>query len=176
MVKFEDSEFQLDVNIDTNNDIVWLNRKQIAQLFERDVKTIGKHINIILKEELDTSTVAKFATVQKEGVIEKTREIEYYNLDMIISIGYRVKSKRGIIFRKWATNILKQYLFTGYLINQKRCLNCKDSILMLSNELRNLENKINNIEQIVVKTISLNQNYFMRIRYMMAIPLQSNYF
>ena len=90
-------------------------------MFDRDVKTIGKHINNALNEELqDIPTVAKFATVQKEGDRRVTRNIEYYNLDMIVSIGYRVKSNRGVIFRRWANMILKDYMLKGYVVNQKR--------------------------------------------------------
>ena len=85
-----------------------------------DGKTIGKHINNALKEELDNSTVAKFATVQNEGGRDVERDIEHYNLDMIISVGYRVKSKRGVEFRKWANSILKKYIIDGYAINEKR--------------------------------------------------------
>ncbi len=99
---------------------MWLNREQLAILYDRDVKTIGKHINNALKEELDSSTVAKFATVQKEGNRNVTRDIEYYNLDMIISVGYRVKSQNGIIFRRWANKILKDFMIKGYAVNQKR--------------------------------------------------------
>ena len=87
-----------------------LNRLQLSELFDRDVKTIGKHINNALKEELaEISTVAKFATVQKEGDRFVTRQIEYYNLDMILSVGYRVKSQRGVQFRQWANNLSKFY-------------------------------------------------------------------
>ncbi len=90
-------------------------------MFDRDVKTIGKHINNALNEELqDVPTVAKFATVQKEGDRKVTRNIEYYNLDMIVSIGYRVKSNKGIIFRRWANKVLKDYMLKGYAVNQKR--------------------------------------------------------
>ena len=102
------------------DETVWLNREQLALLFDRDIKTIGKHINNALKEELDSSTVAKFATVQNEGGRKVSREIEYYNLDMIISVGYRVKSQNGIIFRKWATKVLKDYMIKGYAANQQR--------------------------------------------------------
>ena len=99
---------------------MWLNRQQLAELFGRNVKTIGKHINNALKEELNDGipTVAKFATVQKEGSRQVTRNVEYYNLDMIISVGYRVKSKRGVEFRRWANSVLKDYLIKGYAINQ----------------------------------------------------------
>ena len=113
-----DSTVKLEVRLE--NESVWLNRNQIALLFDRDVKTIGKHINNALKEELDgLPTVAKFATVQIEGDRTVTRNIEYYNIDVIIAIGYRVKSKRGIQFRIWANKVLKEYLLRGYSINQR---------------------------------------------------------
>lgn len=113
-----DSTLSLDVRVE--NETVWLNRNQIALLFDRDVKTIGKHINNALKEELDgISTIANFATVQIEGNRRVTRNIEYYNLDVILSVGYRVKSKRGIQFRQWANKVLKEYLFKGYSVNQR---------------------------------------------------------
>lgn len=115
----EDGMTQLDVKLE--GETVWLNRQQMAELFGRDVKTIGKHINNALKEELNDgiSTVAKFATVQKEGSRLVNREVEYYNLDMIISVGYRVKSKRGVEFRRWANSILKQFLINGYAVNER---------------------------------------------------------
>ena len=103
IVLFENQNVTLEVNM--KDETVWLNREQLSKLFNRDIKTIGKHINNALKEELDDSTIAKFATVQNEGNRTVTRNIEYYNLDMIISVGYRVKSKNGIIFRKWANRI-----------------------------------------------------------------------
>lgn len=115
----EDGMTQLDVKLE--GETVWLNRQQMAELFGRDVKTIGKHINNALREELNDgiSTVAKFATVQKEGSRLVNREVEYYNLDMIISVGYRVKSKRGVEFRRWANDILKQFLINGYAVNER---------------------------------------------------------
>ena len=99
------------------DETLWLNANQLSELFDRDSKTIRKHINNALNEELDDSVVAKFATTAKDG---KTYQVEYYNLDMIISVGYRVKSKNGIIFRKWATKVLKDYMIKGYAVNQKR--------------------------------------------------------
>ncbi|WP_434501630.1 RhuM family protein [Prevotella sp.] len=115
----EDGKTQLDVKLE--GETVWLNRQQLAELFGRDVKTIGKHINNALKEELNDgiSTVAKFATVQTEGTRTINREIEYYNLDMIISVGYRVKSLRGVEFRRWANSVLKKYLIKGYAVNER---------------------------------------------------------
>lgn len=120
IILFENQGVKLEVNL--KDDTVWLNREQMSKLFGRDIKTIGKHINNALKEELkdNSSTVANFATVQKEGNRSVKRNIEYYNLDVIISVGYRVKSKNGVIFRQWATKVLKDYMLKGYAVNQKR--------------------------------------------------------
>ena len=117
LVLFETADKEIKLNVSVNNNTVWLNRNQLAELFERDIKTIGKHINNALKEELDHSVVANFATTASDG---KTYQVEHYNLDMIISVGYRVKSNRGVEFRKWANNVLKQYIIQGYAINEKR--------------------------------------------------------
>ena len=108
IILFENQNVKLEVNM--KDETVWLSLEQMAKLFERDKSVISRHIKNILEEELDSSTVANFATVQKEGQREITRNIDYYNLDMIISVGYRVKSKNGIIFRRWANKILKDYL------------------------------------------------------------------
>ncbi len=126
-----DESITMEVRLDASRDTVWLNRQQMAELFERDVKTIGKHINNALQEELavdsvsaknattknrtENPTVAKFATTASDG---KTYQVEYYNLDMILSVGYRVKSNRGIQFRRWANQVLKQHLLNGYSINR----------------------------------------------------------
>ncbi len=110
-----DSTVKLEVRLE--NETVWLNRHQIAALFGRDVKTIGKHIANALKEELEgSSVVAKFATTAADG---KTYQMEYYNIEMITSVGYRVKSKRGIQFRAWANKVLKDHLLRGYSVNQR---------------------------------------------------------
>ena len=113
IVLFQDDNLKLKVNVSPEQDTVWLSRSQMAELFDRDIKTIGKHINNVLKEELDSSVVAKFATTADDG---KTYQVEHYNLDMIISVGYRVKSKRGIAFRKWANSVLKDYIIKGYAV------------------------------------------------------------
>ena len=116
IILFEDQEFKLEVNM--KDETVWLNSNQIADLFERDIKTIRKHINNALNEELlGESVVAKFATTGSDG---KTYQVEHYNLEMISSVGYRVKSKRGILFRRWANKVLKEYLLKGYAINTER--------------------------------------------------------
>ena len=117
----EDGQTQVDVRME--NDMIWLTRQQIAVLFERDYKTISKHINNALKEELAGSVVvAKFANTTQHGAIEgktQTHEIDYFNLEVITSVGYRVKSKRGVQFRQWANNVLKQYLIKGYAVNER---------------------------------------------------------
>ena len=117
IILFENQGVKLEVNL--KDETVWLNRQQLSELFERDIKTIGKHIHNALKEELkdDNSVVAKFATTAKDG---KKYSVEYYNLDVITSVGYRVKSSQGVAFRKWANKILKDYMLKGYAINQKR--------------------------------------------------------
>jgi hypothetical protein len=105
------------IEVRIEDETVWLNRNQIAILFDRDIKTIGKHINNALKEELSTiSVVANFATTAKDG---KVYQVAHYNLDMILSVGYRVKSTKGIEFRKWSSTILKSYLLKGYALQHR---------------------------------------------------------
>lgn len=137
----KDGETSIDVRME--EETVWLNRNQMAELFDRDVKTIGKHINNALKEELsEYSTVAKFATVQKEGNREVLREIEYYNLDVIISVGYRVKSQRGIQFRIWANSVLKKYLTQGFAVKENATqIQLKNLSSMLEILSKSIENK-----------------------------------
>ena len=122
IILFKDQNIKLEVNM--KDETVWLTQSQMAQLFDRDYKTIRKHINNALKEELgDQVVVAKFENTTIHGAIDgktQTHMIDYYNLDMIISVGYRVKSKNGVIFRKWATRVLKDYMIKGYAVNQKR--------------------------------------------------------
>lgn len=115
-----DGQTELDVRL--QEETVWLNAEQMATLFDRDTKTIRKHINNAIKEELaDVVVVAKFATTTQHGAIagkEQTHQVNYYNLDVIISVGYRVKSHNGIAFRRWANRILKDYLVKGYAVNR----------------------------------------------------------
>ena len=135
-----------EVAVQLEKDTVWLNRNQLAILFERDVKSIGKHINNVFsdKELEPNSTVAKFATVQKEGEREVIRDIEYYNLDVIISVGYRVKSAQGVKFRQWATARLKDYLVKGYAINEKRLQQKQQEVEFLKTGLRIVSRGIEN--------------------------------
>ena len=131
VILYKDGELELPVEVAPDRETVWLNRNQLVVLFDRDVKTIGKHINNALKEELDSSVVAKFATTASDG---KTYKVDYYNLDMIISVGYRVKSPRGIAFRKWATSILKEYIVQGYAVNAKR-LNVLNKVVEIQSNI-----------------------------------------
>ncbi len=117
LVLFETKDEQVKLNVKLSEDNVWLTRNQMAELFDRDVKTIGKHIGNALKEELDHSVVANFATTAADGKNYKT---EHYNLDMVISVGYRVKSRRGVEFRRWANSVLKDYILKGYAVNNNR--------------------------------------------------------
>ncbi len=119
------------------DETVWLSLEQMARLFSRDKSVISRHIKNVLEEELDNSVVAKFATTAKDG---KTYQVDYYNLDMIISVGYRVKSKNGIVFRKWATKILKDYMIKGYVANQKRLEYLEKTVKLLDIASRGNDN------------------------------------
>lgn len=119
IVIFNNGELELEVSVSKDKNTVWLSLDQMAELFKRDRSVIGKHVRNIFKEgELQKESVwAKFAYTAADG---KVYDVDYYNLDVIISVGYRVKSKRGVQFRIWATSILKDYMLKGYAINQKR--------------------------------------------------------
>ena len=120
IVLFESSDEQVSLPVSVDEETVWLTRNQMAMLFDRDVKTIGKHINNALREELEgpaNSVVAKFATTATDG---KVYQVEHYNLDVIISVGYRIKSRRGVEFRRWATSVLREYIMRGHAENRRR--------------------------------------------------------
>ncbi len=135
IVKFVDDDFELDVRTDRENDTVWLTQKEMSILFNVSTDNIGLHIRNILKEnELNTSTTEESSVVQIEGNRRVTRKIKMYNLDMIISVGYRVKSQRGITFRKWANKVLKEYLIQGYAVNNKR-LETLNKVIEVQNKM-----------------------------------------
>jgi len=143
--KTEDEAISVDVRFEAET--VWLNRQQIATLFGRDVKTIGKHINNVFSDgELDQKVVvAKFATTTPHGAIKgktQTINVEFYNLDVIISVGYRVKSLRGTQFRIWANKVLKDYLLKGYSINN-RMNRIEDNMEVLKNKVNEIDLQIN---------------------------------
>lgn len=160
LITFKDGTLELNVPVSWEQETVWLTRSQMAKLFERDVKTIGKHINNALKEELDRSTVANFATVQMEGGREVERNIEHYNLDMIISVGYRVKSTRGVQFRKWANSVLKQYILQGYAVNNNRIAQLGEVIQIMKRTQNALDSQqVLNVIQKYSKALELLDSY-----------------
>ena len=146
IILYRPNEAAEHIEVRIENETVWLNRQQIASLFGRDVKTIGKHINNALKEELEgISTVANFAIVHFEGERKVQRNIEYYNLDVILSVGYRVKSKQGIHFRIWVNRILTNHLLEGYTLNNR--INLLE--LKLNKDMGQLTQRLNEIEFII---------------------------
>ncbi len=156
IILFENQDVKLEVNM--KDETVWLSLDQMAKLFDRDKSVISRHIKNALEEEADNSTVAKFATVQNEGNRIVTRNVEYYNLDVIISVGYRVKSQNGIIFRKWANKVLKEYLLKGYSINQKRLEYLEKTIKLIDIAGRIEENISGNDAKEIIKVINTYAN------------------
>ncbi|NLE63571.1 MAG: DNA-binding protein [Bacteroidales bacterium] len=147
IVLYQSNELVTHIEVRIDKDTVWLNRQQIATLFNRDIKTIGKHINnIFLEGELVKGVVvANFATTTPHGAIKdktQTVKMEYYNLDVIISIGYRVKSKQGTQFRIWANKVLKDYLLKGYSFNQ-RINRIEDNVHSLIKKVKSIDLQIN---------------------------------
>ena len=146
--QLQDGQTTIDVRLE--NETVWLNRNQIATLFDRDVKTIGKHINNALKEELEGEVVvAKFATTTQHGALEgktQTHMTDYYNLEMITSVGYRVKSKRGVEFRRWANTVLKEYLVKGYAVkndlDRQRYDDLRHVVEVMGRTIKSLDAKV----------------------------------
>ena len=147
MVIYNDGELELNVSVE--NETVWLSQSQLCELFGRDKSVVSRHIrNIFSDGELEkSSTVAKNATVQFEGGREILREIEYYNLDVIISVGYRVKSPKGVRFRQWATSVLKSYIQNGYAINSEKITN--DRFVSLENEVFVLKSQMGEMKALI---------------------------
>jgi hypothetical protein len=145
LILFETEDRAVTLTVPVNQEMVWLSRNQMAELFDRDIKTIGKHINNALKEELDNQVVvAKFATTTEHGAIEgktQTHMTDFYNLDVIISVGYRVKSKRGVEFRKWANSVLRQYILRGYAVNNNRIAQLGEVIQIMKRTQNSLDSK-----------------------------------
>ena len=157
IILFENQNVKLEVNI--KDETVWLNLDQMSELFERDKSVISRHIKNALKEELDNSVVAKYATTASDG---KKYQVDYYNLDMIISVGYRVKSNKGVQFRKWANKVLKEYLIKGYSINISRLEYLEKTVKLIdiasrvdNNNNKDILNVINNYS----KSLGLLDDY-----------------
>ena len=158
IIVFNDNNISLEVNFDKENDTVWLSQKQMSELFNVTTDNISLHIKkIISSGELDESTTEEYSVVQQEGQREVKRKIKFYNLDMIMSVGYRVNSKKGILFRKWANNILKKYLVEGYVVNEKRLAYLEKQINLISIASRLDEKLITDEGNKILETI-LNYN------------------
>ncbi|MBF0111516.1 MAG: virulence RhuM family protein [Desulfamplus sp.] len=157
IVLYQSDELPSRIEVRIDDDTVWLNRQQIATLFGRDVKTIGKHINNIFSEGelVKEVVVANFATTTQHGAIKgktQTLSVEYYNLDVIISVGYRVKSKQGTQFRIWANKVLKDYLLKGYALNQR--------MNRIESTVENLADKVKEIDLQIKSNTIPNQGVF----------------
>ena len=148
-VKFNNDSVEIDVTVSPLEDTVWLSQEQMALLFNVNVPAVNKHIkNIISENELDEgSTVSKMEIVRYEGNRRVKRNINIYNLDMIISVGYRGNSVEGIKFRRWANKVLKEYLLKGYIINEERSLVTNENYVRLINKVESLDERVTNIEK-----------------------------
>ena len=153
IVIYQTKDGQTDIDVRLENETVWLSQKQMAELFDKDVRTINEHItNVYIEGELEkASTIRKFRIVQTEGKRKVERNIDYYNLDVIISVGYRVKSVRGIQFRIWATQKLKDYLVKGFAVNEKRLREKTEQIKQLQHSVnllsRCVETQAHNLDE-----------------------------
>ena len=144
IIKFEDGDFSLDVNVSPNEETVWLTQAQLAELYDVDRSRVTRHINNILQEgELPFSVCAENAHTASDG---KIYNVKFYNLDMVLAVGYRVNSYRGMLFRRWANTILKQYLLSGQVINETRCLAHSDNIIKMNNIIESMNTRMDNFE------------------------------
>ena len=138
LIKFEDGDFSLDVNVSPTEETVWLTQAQMSELYDVDRTRITRHINnIFIEGELESES-----NVRKTHFANSDKPVNLYNLDMILAVGYRVKSKRGNSFRRWANSILKQYLLKGHVINESRCMAHSDNIIQMSNKINEINLKI----------------------------------
>ena len=165
IVLFENQGVKLEVNV--KDDTVWLNQKQMAQLFDVSIDNISLHIKRILdSKELDISTIEEYSVVQNESGRNVKRNIKFYNLDMILSVGYRVNSKKGIAFRRWANKVLKSYMLKGYAINKQRLEYLEKTVKLIDIASRNIEDLTNDGAKDVLHVI----NYFSK-----GLDLLDNY-
>ena len=143
IVKYKDGEISIDVNVSPTEETIWLAQDQISVLFDRDTSVISRHIKNILDEG-----ECNLSNLQKMQFTTSNKPVILYDLEMIISIGYRVNSKRGTLFRRWANSILKDYIIKGYSINRNRCLECNSSVISLQNEMNLLKGRVDILEDI----------------------------
>jgi len=160
VVKFIDGQFELEVNVSPKEETIWLTQQQIAMLFGKSKSTINEHIKNILNSELNISEVVrKFGKSELSSI--KTKPIFYYNLDLILAVGYRVNSKKGIVFRKWVNQVLKEYLLKGYVINENRVTVSNENYIELKNEVTSINNRLLKIEDKVLdKEYRVNKIFF----------------
>jgi hypothetical protein len=159
IIVYEDGEIELKVSV--KKDTIWLTQKQIAELFDKDVRTINDHIKAIYKDEelFENSTVRKFRIVQKEGSREVSRDVAHYNLDVIISVGYRTNSKKATRFRQWATSVLKEYIVNGYAINSEKITH--ERFKELENDVDILKTKVSRIDTLIDQnSLQIKQGIF----------------
>lgn len=159
IVVYSNGELELRMSFD--EETIWLTQKQIAELFEKDVRTVNDHIKAIYKEEelFENSTIRKYRIVQKEGKREVSRDVLHYNLDVVLSVGYRVNSKKATKFRQWSNRVLKDYIYNGYTINSDKITN--DRFRELEHDVDILKQKVKNIDSLVVSNqIIIKQGIF----------------
>ena len=148
VVKFINNNLELEVSVSPDEETVWLTKDQMSLLFDRDRTVISRHINNIYKEgELDRSTSVHFLHISPDNINPDHRPPQYYNLDVVVSVGYRVKSQQGVLFRKWATNVLKEYLLKGYVINGNRTLVTDENYVNLINKVEKIDNRLTYLEK-----------------------------
>jgi hypothetical protein len=152
IVKFVDGELEMEVNISPQENTVWLNQKQLATLFKVNTQAITKQLsNIYSNQELDySSTCSILEQVEYEGNRRIKRKVKYYNLDILIFLGFKMNCKQAIIFRKWANKVLKEYLLKGYVINENRVIVSNDNYIELRNEVASINNRLIKIEDKVL--------------------------
>ena len=159
LILYNNGEIELKLSV--SNDTIWLTQKQISELFDKDVRTISDHIKAIYKDEelYEDSTIRKFRIVQKEGKREVSRDVLHYNLDIVISVGYKVNSKKATKFRQWATNVLRNYILNGYTINSDKITHQR--FKELESDVTVLKQKVNTIDSLIVSNqLEIKQGIF----------------
>ena len=175
VVKFVEGKLEMDINVSPSEDTIWLSLDEMSLLFERDRSVIGKHIrSIYFEEELDEYTTrAKNARHLSDGRIY---QVDIYNLDVVIAVGYRVNSKRGTLFRKWANKVLREYLLKGYVINENRVTVSNENYIELKNEVVDINNRLLKIEDKVLSNDYLEDKIFYNGEFYDAYALIQNIF
>ena len=160
LVKFIDNELELEVSVSPKEETIWMTQEGIALLFGKSKSTINEHIKNILNYEFDRDEVVrKFGKTELSTI--KTKPVYFYNLDLILAIGYRVNSKRGIMFRKWANKVLKEYLLKGYVINENRVTVSNENYIELRNEVTSINNRLLKVEDKVLnKEYEINKIFY----------------